>query len=308
MMTPAQQIAAFIAHVTASTDKFTESRSSLRNLLAWLRNPANQHTRLADVAAAKQRCADPGDRRLAKYNAPLASLVAVWGTTHDYARNVPAPVVPAVVPVGGGGSVMVLINAARQGLERCRNYACNDVGAFSQCVNPGLPSARQAAIRDRPPLKTGMPLLVDPRGGWNGPALQQAHTNADTSRSGECTTYAYYAGHVLNTTQIAGNRPRIEIVSWEGPGRFKHCFVVVGRTGPRSPTGLLPSSVHWNAEARIVDCWALTLGYECVYTVAHYPYPGMMNPSKIIMDNTVARTMVPFNAQAGLKRTGAHLP
>ncbi|MDH0863366.1 hypothetical protein [Mitsuaria sp. GD03876] len=302
MMTPAQQIAAFIAHVTDSTDKFTESRSSLRNLLAWLRTPTNQATRLADVAAAKRHCADPNDRRLAKYDPALRSLVVVWGTSNDYARTPPAPVATvAAAPVGG--SVMALINAARVTLEQCRNYACNDVGTFPQCVNTALPKSRQDAIRERGALKTGMPLLVDPTAAWNAPALEQAFMNVNRNRAGECTAYAYYAGHVLGTTPMRTARPRLEIVSWEGKGMAKHCFVVVGRAGPRGRSGLLPNSVEWNTDARIVDCWALTLGFECVYSVSNYCYPGMINPAQIIMDSTVARVARPFNSQGGLAKT-----
>lgn len=299
-MTPAEQITAFIRHVTDSTTKFTESRSSLRNLLAWLRKPENQHTPLAGVAAAKARCADPNDARLAKYDAPLRSLVAVWGTSRDY----DAGTAGTAIPETGGGDVMALIRAARLGLEQCRNYACNDVGAFPQCVNRGLTKARQEEIKHRKPLRTGLPLLVASSGDWNAAALHQAFTNANLSQAGECTTYAYYAGHVLGTTPISGRRPRLEIVSWEGEGRAKHCFVVVGRTGPRSPSGHLPTSDKWNRDARIVDCWALTLGHGYLYTADDYCFQAMLDPSKIIMDSTVTRVSPTVNSQGGLKSTG----
>jgi hypothetical protein len=85
----------------------------------------------------------------------------------------------------------------------------------------------------------------------------------------------------------------------------KHCFVIVGRTGGTTK-GSLPPVAQWNDDCVIVDCWALTLGHQCVFTKNNYCFKGMMHPSKVIMDSTQVKTAnVPMKPQGGLKATGA---
>lgn len=126
------------------------------------------------------------------------------------------------------------------------------------------------------------------------------------ARAGECTNYAYYAAHCLTENE---GHPRVEVVSWEGRGRAKHLFCMVGREGGVGEDFSLPAIAHWNNDMVIVDCWALTLGWDCVYTKQDYCFrDGMMFPSKVQMDSNIAWD--PEQAddmQSGLRGTGAKL-
>jgi len=298
-MSPKEQIDAFAAHVKSLTGTFTESRSSLKNLFIYLRNPLNQTKRFGSAQDALNQCANPNDSRLAKYRPAINSLVAVWGTTGDYQRT-SAP--PPVVVVATGGDALTFVNSVKNKLEACKLYACNDVGTFPQCVNKALSKSEQERIKSAQPKPVGMPILTD--GSWNGPALKQAYDAVVSNEAGECTNYAYYAGHILGQA-TSKPKPRLEIVSWEGKGRAKHLFVIVGRKGATT-MGSLPPVSQWNDDCVIVDCWALTLGHQCVYSKHNYCFQGMMFPAKVNMDSTRVATG-PINAQAGLKKTGISL-
>jgi hypothetical protein len=293
-MTPTEQINAFTAHVKELTDKFTESRSSLQNLLTYLRVPANQSKRFANVQAAKNKCANPADKRLGKYESALTSLVAVWGTSGDY-KETPAPVST------GGGNAAELVNSVKAKLEACRLYACNDVGTFPQCVNTRISQSEQARIKKALPDKVFMP-IVSPDRSWKGAELRGAYGQVVAKRAGECTNYGYYAAHILSQA-TATPKPRIEIVSWEGKNTAKHVFCIVGRTGGDTD-GKLPPVAQWNDECVIVDCWALSLGHGCIYNKKNYCFPTMMHPSKVVMDSTKVSAEGPMNTQGGLKATG----
>jgi hypothetical protein len=298
-MSAKEQIDAFIAHLKSLTNTFTESRSSLRSLLVYLRNPANQNKPFSSAQDAIKKCANPNDARLGKYRLAIDSLVAVWGTMGDYQRTA----VLVAPPSGrGGGNAMTLVNEVKSKLEACKKWACNDVGTFPQCVNRTSSESEQKRIKSAKPEKVGMPILTD--GSWNSLALQQAYQAVVTKQAGECTNYAYYGGYILSQGKTSP-KPRLELISWEGSGMAKHCFVIVGRTGGTTK-GSLPPVAQWNDDCVIVDCWALTLGHQCVFTKNNYCFKGMMHPSKVIMDSTQVKTAnVPMKPQGGLKATGA---
>lgn len=293
-MNPAQQIEAFIAHLKSLTATFTESRSSLKNLLVYLRNPLNQSKPFGNAQDAINKCANPRDARIAKYKPAINSLVAVWGTDGDYER---AP------SVGGAKNALALVNEVKAQLEACKTWACNDVGTFPQCVNKSLPKPEQERIKSAKPMKVGMPILTN--GSWNAQALRQAYDAVKANKAGECTNYAYYAAHILSQAKL-NPKPRLEIVSWEGKGRAKHLFVIVGRTGS-TPNGSLPPVSDWNDDCVIVDCWALTLGHGCVYSKHNYCFKGMMHPAKVNMDSTKVASKAPINVQSGLRHVGRDL-
>src|SRR6266850_2560083 len=298
-MNPTEQINAFIAHVKTLTTKFTESRSSLQNLLVYLRNPLNQAKRFSNAQDAINKCGNAQDARINKYKPAINSLVAVWGTNGNYQKN-PAPPPP---PVASGNKNISLVNEVKSRLLACQKFTCNDVGTFPQCVNKAISESEQKRITDAKPKPVGMPILSD--GSWNGPALKVAHDAVVSNKAGECTNYAYYAAHILSQGSTRP-MPRLEIVSWEGPGTAKHLFVIVGRTGLAS-NGSLPAVNAWNDDCVLVDCWALTLGHGCVYSKSNYCFKTMMFPAKVNMDSHKIRSGQPMSVQTGLKKTGRDL-
>jgi hypothetical protein len=144
---------------------------------------------------------------------------------------------------------------------------------------------------------------ISSNGTWNAVALRQAHDSVKAHKAGECTNYAYYAGHILSQGKT-NPKPRIEVVSW-APGVVgsAHCYVIVGRAGD-TPNGMLPPVKEWNSDCVIVDCWALTLGHDSVYTKSDYEFKTMMYPVKLLMDSTRPWTGATMNVQGGLKPTG----
>ena len=297
------QINAFIAHVKKLTGKFTESRSSLRNLLVFLRIPANSKKRFISEQDIKNRCANPRDSRLAKYGPAIKELMRVWGTTLDYGQKT-APVIPPPATVSGNPAT--LVSEVRAELEKCRKYACNDVGTFPQCINPAVSKGEYQRIR-HPDVKPVGPPIQSPDRSWKTTSLKVAYGAVNRNQAAECTNYAYYAGHLLGTGK-ATPKPRIEIVSWEGVGTAKHLFVMVGRKGETLKDGMVPPVSQWNSDLIIVDCWALTLGWECVYTKDNYCFKDtMMYPLKVQMDSTIKSTGLPMNVQGGLNKTGFDL-
>ncbi|SMF13900.1 hypothetical protein SAMN02745866_00882 [Alteromonadaceae bacterium Bs31] len=89
-------ITAFLQDIRRCTNKFTRSRSSLRNLLTHLDNTKRNPVRFTSLQNAKAYCKKPNDRRLAKYDPALRALVNVWGTDRRYQTEVinqPAPAV-----------------------------------------------------------------------------------------------------------------------------------------------------------------------------------------------------------------------
>jgi len=94
MMTPQQQVTAFLAHCTELRQgyffAFNKQTSSLRHLISELERAAAaplspgllQHQFAAKLAALN--VSSPNDHQ--KYKPALASLFAVWGTAKDYVR------------------------------------------------------------------------------------------------------------------------------------------------------------------------------------------------------------------------------
>ena len=302
-MNATEQINAFIAHIKTFNKSFTESRSSLKKLLVYLRIPANSEKRFMSVQEIKMKCANPKDKRLDKYEPALNELKKVWGTSLNYGRpvSVALPPPPLVTP----SNAMILVNEVRAELEKCKLYACNDVGTFSSCVNKSLPKSEQDRIRKAKPEFVGAPILSPDRS-WKARSLKVAFDSVNSKQAAECTNFAYYAAHILGTGKTTP-QPRIEIVSWEGEGTLKHLFVLVGRKGTTAADGRIPSASTWNNDVVIVDCWALSLGWDCVFTKDNYCFKGMMSPLKVQMDSTIASLAGPMNVQGGLKKTGFDL-
>ncbi|MEW6518190.1 MAG: hypothetical protein AB1461_02140 [Thermodesulfobacteriota bacterium] len=79
---------AFLADLKNRTNKFTESRSSVKNLLKYLRDTKDAPLPFASVDAAKAHCKDRNDKRLDKYEPAIRALVRVWGTGTAYQAEV----------------------------------------------------------------------------------------------------------------------------------------------------------------------------------------------------------------------------
>lgn len=187
-----------------------------------------------------------------------------------------------------------IIKAVKGELDECKGFACNDVGTFSGNINPGLSKSARDSIYERGTTemnRVGMP-LVAANADWKPKFLSQSHRNVYQFRAAECTNFGYAAAHVLTCKAEGDVWPRVEIVTWQHPTkkRFSHVYCVVGRTGDSLAKGdVLPPSGAWGDDARIVDCWLGSLGWECSYTVNSYPYgnPGFLASGEVhlVMDS-----------------------
>jgi hypothetical protein len=74
----------FLAELKRMNPRFNESRSSLRGLLTHLQNTKFNPTPLMTVPQACQRCTNPRDSRLTKYQDAIAHLVGVWASIKPY--------------------------------------------------------------------------------------------------------------------------------------------------------------------------------------------------------------------------------
>lgn len=95
-MKPKQQYDKFLEHVRQSTTKFTLKRSSLKPLFAILDDQLKKKAFAALDRAAVTKALGK-DKRLAKYQAAIDTLIGVWGTDQDY-------VIPKAPPQGRGSA------------------------------------------------------------------------------------------------------------------------------------------------------------------------------------------------------------
>ncbi|WP_175016792.1 hypothetical protein [Massilia sp. YMA4] len=307
-MTPEQQLRAFRADVIASTSKFTEKRSSLKDLFAFLSSAVAlekkthiQPTPFANLAAAKAQCSDPNDTRLSKYAHALQRLVQCWGSPQAYP---PRPINPDP-----------LIDQVRTELARCKQFACNDATSFDGDINP---AANRSVILDRAKKHgspVSLPVPLSHSGQWDAGHLAAVHGAVYKQAGGECTSFGKAAAHVLATAAISGPRPRIELVAWEsrtsvpvmregmqvmreGRPYFKtnvvaHVFCVVNRPGGTDAVEVagksrqrLPPYEEWGHDCWVVDPWLASLGWEACYRLSDYPKKGFLDPVYLEMDST----------------------
>lgn len=211
-----------------------------------------------------------------------------------------------------------LIAVATPNLDRCKIFACTDVGTFRDDINDALPDDRQQhiyALGTQHGRSTGRPII--PNGGrWDPDGLRAAYDQVFGAAAGECTSFAYAAAHIL-TTGVSGGfvPPRIEVVTFrhhrqalrfnrdgtpmykkDASGNFTnqqarefqyvtHVFCVAGRIGQNVAYGQrMPAAGTWGASCRIVDCWLGALGYECSFKVPEYPKPGYLTTGFIFKE------------------------
>jgi hypothetical protein len=300
-MTSQEQLNAFLADVASSTSKFTEKRSSLKDLFTFLRTAiatenatAARPAAFRDVAALHALCKSPTDSRLTKYAPPLRRLVRCWGSRMDYP--------PRLI------DTLSLINAVRVELNLCKNFACNDATTFAGDINPAVSKSVILARAKASGMPVSMP-APSSNGIWNANHLKNVKESVYTKKGGECTSFGKAAAHVLATTEIPGPRPRIELVSWEQrtsttitrPDKstytkvtaVAHVYCVVNREGGttavlvgKQQRAQLPDPSNWGDDCWVVDPWLASLGWEACYELAKYPKGGFLNPVYLEMDST----------------------
>jgi hypothetical protein len=269
----------------------------------------------------------------------LATTIIIWASKKglkpngdiDSSRS-PAVLKQLVTDVGnlpGGGALKNLrfeVALARQStgsltthlisgvideLNKCKNFACTDVGTFAGDINDRLPQEARMRIYTKGTqlgLATGIPIIPKGRSDeWDPDSLKAAHKRVYDRSAGECTSFANAAAHLLSAHKPLPRMPRIEIVSFrnrrqsprrnrDGSPMYKkasdgsftdqpvmesqyvtHVFCVVGRSGDAVDfNALMPNPTTWGDDARIVDCWLGALGYECSFRVLEYPKEGYL--------------------------------
>ncbi|HEY1288979.1 MAG TPA: hypothetical protein VGF58_11690 [Burkholderiales bacterium] len=216
----------------------------------------------------------------------------------------------------------LLVSNVLAELNRCKTFACTDVGTFSDDINDQLPGPARQAIYDRGiehGRATGIPLIRARNGHWDPESLYTAYARVYGANAGECTSFANAAAHVLST-HVLPWMPRIEILSFRHhrrvprlqlnreTGKYEplykrdangnltndqameyqyvtHVFVVVGRQGPEIDAGdVMPAAQTWGTDAVIVDCWLGALGYPCAFWIARYPKPGYLATGRVFKE------------------------
>jgi hypothetical protein len=170
------------------------------------------------------------------------------------------------------------VNAVSKELDQFKTYACMDALTFQGCINPNVKDA--VLKRYREAGNTAMPVSVDLPGqyDWKKNALRMRYDRTQQSgKQAVCTSFAYLAAHVLTKNREQG--PRVEIVAHKA-GKGSHVYVLVGRTG-----GHTNGKISDNWDAVIVDAWAASLGYPCIYKNRNsFVYRGMTNNLELVME------------------------
>ncbi len=118
-----------------------------------------------------------------------------------------------------GGLAARLIAGVIDELNKCKDFACTDVGTFSGDINAALPRTRWQEIYDKGTKlggATGIPMIPKKGGNgeWGPSGLRAAYTRVYDRQAGECTSFANAAAHLLSTHKPLAVMPRIEIVSF----------------------------------------------------------------------------------------------
>lgn len=212
-------------------------------------------------------------------------------------------------------SPITLIASVLDELNKCKDFVCSDAAQFAGDINPDIPRQQQDRILQRAQQSgraTGLAEIPRHDRGlmdWNRESIQRAHTEVYSKRAGECTSFGKAAAHLLSTASMTPFMPRIEVLAFSQHQKrprynrdgtpmmirkpnevglvhahmsvkIAHVFCVVGRQG-----AALTHPDTWNPEARVVDCWLGSLGYECVFTVPDYPKRGYFTNLEVVMDS-----------------------
>ena len=135
-MNAKQQYDKFVEHVQQSTKKFTLKRSSLKPLFAIL----DEQMKKKKVAALDPTAVTKAlgkDKRLAKYQSAIDTLLGVWGTDHDYVIPKPGtqPKESAITPtmiLGDGEDKRKILSTKDMA---CHTWAISGTPANAAKVN-----------------------------------------------------------------------------------------------------------------------------------------------------------------------------
>jgi len=164
-------------------------------------------TAIVNWAKAKGLKAN-GDINTGRNAAVVKQLVTDVGNTKggEACKNLKA-VVGATAPAPGGGSAADLVAGVIGELNKCKNFACSDVGTFAGDINRSLSQQRQNEIYSKGIARaqaTGYPVK---NGSWDAGQLVQAYNAVYKKAAGECTSFALAAGHILSTLKPVRNMP-----------------------------------------------------------------------------------------------------
>jgi hypothetical protein len=293
-------ILAFEADLKSRTGTFTKSRSSTLDLFNYLETTKHDPTPFAGaseplkVQAAKAKCKNAADSRLAKYEPALRALVRVWGTGKPYVAEVggsTSPVVPAPVSSGSWSKskIETWINDVAGELDKFKPMAVLDAGAFPGDINP----SKKQEVLDRAakyPVPQGSAgstmgdaFMSQQSTAWSITALKSVYEKVHSEKRGVCTSFARAAAYVLTVGRPSG--PRIELVSYRNPkkNRIAHVFVVLGRKGGLEG-GKLPDKSNWGSDTMIVDAWLGAMGWGIVSDVDAFPKKGYLTNLSVLME------------------------
>jgi hypothetical protein len=212
----------------------------------------------------------------------VANLVAPLSLLGHGAMPPPPPAVP--VAAIAQPAPQAQLSDWESELMRCAAYACNDVIRYPGNINPSLTAAQQEDIKTRKSAFISLPRFSNDIE-WSEYFLKQIYMQVNASRAGECTSYAYYAAHVLRRWHGA---QRIEIVSCKLDDGGNHLFCLADRIGAVPDDRKIPRDTI-TAAVRVIDCWLLSLGWpQAVYTIKTFPWPDMLNDLTCEMDSNRA--------------------
>ena len=292
-----EQYDKFIEHVKQSTKKFTLKRSSLKPLFDILDDQLKKN-KVAPLVEKDVMKKLGSDKRLAKYQTAIETLLDVWGTTKDYVipKTVNIPKDSSFSPVAEDESgpdedvdCLAWVKKVEKQLNAFKEYMSADMfmntswdksvppmpnwkTGFAGCVNSKKRDEmleRYREFKKNPPK--GSPMLPPKPGSEWKPALyKMAFEEINRNKAAICTQFALGAAHLLTTGREGG--PQVEIVAFDN-----HVYVLVGRKG-----GVVKNKVpnDWQTQKNlvIVDGWAAAMGHEAIYQgLKGYPFTGMID-------------------------------
>jgi len=196
-----------------------------------------------------------------------------------------------VVPgdTDGDTAARAFVMGVRPQLDAFKVFACGDAfmnttirdgvpdyqTGFASCINP--PKREEVRARSLGLQGTSRGAAspfdskIDEERQWKSTQFRMIENRVRGDQAGICVTFAKAAGHVLTATRDEG--PRVEIVSYDN-----HVYVLVNRTGDLAGGWRIPNGWINDPAILIVDPWAASMGYECIYEgYRTYPYKGMVD-------------------------------
>lgn len=299
-MKPKEQYDKFVEHVKQSTKKFTLSRSSLKPLFEILDEQMKKN-KIAALDEKQVAKALGTDKRLAKYQEAIETLLGVWGTAKDYVipKKIVIPKDSTFSPIaeeeddlsGPDESVdcMAWVKKVEKELSAFKDYMSADMfmntkwdksdppkpdwkTGFAGCVNPKMREEFLKRYREfKKNAPSGSPMMPpQPGSEWKPTQYKLVFQEIDRNKAAICTQFALAAAHILTKGREGG--PQVEIVAYDN-----HVYILVGRKGG-APKNKVPNDWQTQKNLVIVDGWAAAMGFDVIYQgLKGYPYTGMID-------------------------------